>query len=176
MQRVPPWHQVNPHFYHCCRPWEELAGHFRKWKDQNTPDPKPLFQWAAEPMACEDTCLLAWGNVLKLQQLSPAQQFCKMTPVGSLSFNTGGIKGSNQGGPCWWPLFSVKAKSLNNVTKVQNLADHHQLLFLFLRNTWVFLLRTQQNKSLTLRVLFLFPESSLNHLTILLFVLYIESQ
>lgn len=26
-------------------------------------------------------------------------------------------------------IFSVKAKSLNNVTKVQNLADYHQLLF-----------------------------------------------
>lgn len=43
-QRVPPSHKVNPHFHHCCRPGEDLAGHFRKWMDQNTMDPEPLFQ------------------------------------------------------------------------------------------------------------------------------------
>lgn len=168
VSRAAPSGHVNPHQHHRYRPGEGLGSTFQKVQAPKHSGPEPLLQWTAESMASEGIGLSAWDKVLNLQKHFPPSQFWETMPAGSLPWPE-----REQAGPCHRPVISDKTKSLSNVTEVQNLAAHYQLLFC---------------SGVTLGCFFLGPNRAKcwesfcllghcpNHLTVLLFVPYTGSQ
>lgn len=136
-----------------------------------------ICQYSAESMVSKDACLSAWSTVLS-STAHPTSAALRKEPTGFLPRTWLTWKGA--GRAMLTAVVSIKARSLNNVTRVQHLPEHHQLLLFHKEKKGIYFPYDAPEQTTALRESFPLSrpprKSCPNHLATPVFVPDIDSQ